>query len=138
MQMITTRRAESRSISIAAPPSAVLDVVGDPLRLPEWAPRFARAVRADGDRWLVDNGTDDEFPIVVRVSRQHGTVDLLGPVDPPSGAFTRVIHNGHGSEYLFTLFFPDGTDDAAIAAQMATVEDELQTVRALSEDGQPG
>jgi hypothetical protein len=133
MQTITTRRAETRSISIAAPPSAVLDVVGDPLRLPEWAPRFARAVRADGDRWLVDNGTDAEFPIRVRVSRELGTMDLLRPTDPPSGAFSRVVHDGRGSEYLFTLFFPDGTDEAAIAAQMATVEDELQTIRALSE-----
>ena len=133
MQIIATRRAETRSISIAAPPSAVLDVVGDPLRLPEWAPRFARAVRADGDRWLVDNGTGDEFPIIVRVSREFGTMDLLAPTDPPSGAFTRVIHNGRGSEYLFTLFFPDGADDAAIAGQMAAVEDELRTIRALSE-----
>jgi hypothetical protein len=133
MQTITTVHAETRSISIAAAPSAVLDVVGDPLRLPEWAPAFARAVRPDGDRWLVDNGTDDEFPIVVRVSRELGTVDLLRPTDPPSGAFSRAVHNGHGSEYLFTLFFGDAIDEAAIAAQMATVEDELQTIRALSE-----
>lgn len=133
MQIITTRRAETRSISIAAPPSAVLDVVGDPLRLPEWAPRFARTVRADGDRWLIDNGADDEFPIIVRVSRELGTVDLLRPTDPPSGAFTRVIHNGHGSEYLFTLFFAEDADDAAVAAQMVTVGGELQTIRALSE-----
>ena len=128
-----TRRAETRSISIAAPPSAVLDLVGDPLRLPDWAPRFARGVRADGDRWLIDNGVDAEFPIIMRVSRELGTVDLLRPTDPPSGAFTRVVHNGHGSEYLFTLFFPDGTEEAMIAAQMSTVEEELETIRTLSE-----
>lgn len=133
MKIITTRRAETRSISMLVPPSAVFDVVGDPLRLPEWAPRFACAVRADGDRWLVDNGMDDEFPIMVRVSRELGTMDLLGSMDPPSGAFTRVVPNGRGSEYLFTLFFPDGTDEAAIAAQMAIVEDELQTIRAITE-----
>lgn len=133
MRIITTRRAETRSISILAPPSAVFDLVGDPLRLPEWAPHFARAVRADGDRWLVDNGTDGEFPIVVRVSRELGTMDLLGSIDPPTGAFTRVIPNGRGSEYLFTLFFSDGVDEPAIAAQMAIVEDELQTIRAISE-----
>src|SRR4051812_46525936 len=132
MQTMATNRAETRSISIQAPPSAVLDIVDDPLRLPEWAPRFARSVRADGDRWLIDNGTDDEFPIVVRVSRELGTMDLLRPTDPPSGAFTRVVHNGRGSEYVFTLFFPDGTDEAAVAAQMATVEVELETIRALS------
>ena len=41
--------------------------------------------------------------------------------------------NGDGSEYLFTLFFPDGTDEDAIATQMAVVEEELRTIRALCE-----
>ena len=132
MQMITTGHAETRSTSIAAPPSAVLDVVGDPLRLPDWAPNFAQAVRPDGDGWLIDNGTS-EFRIAVRVSREHGTVDLLAPTGPPAGAFMRVVHNGQGSELLFTLFFPHGTDKAAITTQMATVEDELETVRTLCE-----
>jgi len=132
MPTIVTHRSETRSIAIAAPPEAVLAVVGNPLRLPEWAPAFARAVRSDGDGWLVDNGAT-EFRIAVRVDAEHGTVDLLAPSSPPAGAFTRVVHNGQGSEYLFTLFFPEGTDEAAITAQMETVESELATVRALSE-----
>ena len=36
-------------------------------------------------------------------------------------------------EYSFTPFFPDGTPETAIARQMATVEDELETVRSLCE-----
>jgi hypothetical protein len=38
-----------------------------------------------------------------------------------------------GSEYLFTLVFPDGTPEIAISRQMAAVEDELVAVRALCE-----
>ena len=53
--------------------------------------------------------------------------------DPTRGAFTRVVHNHGGSEYLFTLFSPDGISETAIARQMATVEDELETVRSLRE-----
>ncbi len=127
-----TGPAETRSISIAAPPEAVLAVVGDPYRLPEWAPNFATAVQQEGDHWLIGSG-DAQFPIAVRVSEDHGTVDLLSTTDPTRGAFTRVVHNQDGSEYLFTLSFPAGTDPQAIRAQMATVESELETVRALVE-----
>jgi hypothetical protein len=44
-----------------------------------------------------------------------------------------VLPNGAGSRYLFTLFFPADTPDAAVAQQMAVVQDELETVRALCE-----
>jgi hypothetical protein len=132
MPTITLGPAETRSISIAAPPGAVLAVVGDPYRLPDWAPAFASAVEAEGDHWLIGSG-DARFAIGVRVSAEQGTVDLLRPNDESLGARMRVLHNHAGSELVFTLVFPAGTESAAIAAQMATVESELETVRALVE-----
>jgi hypothetical protein len=132
MHTNTTSRAESRSISIAAPPAAVLALVADPRRLPEWAPGFARGVQPDGDDWLIDTG-EGQARITIRASHEHGTVDLLRAADPTRGAFSRVVHNHDGSEYLFTLVFPDGTAETAISRQMATVEDELEAVRALCE-----
>jgi uncharacterized protein YndB with AHSA1/START domain len=132
MHTTTPDRAGTRTISIAAPPETVLALVADARRLPDWAPAFARAVQPDGDDWLIDTG-DGQARITVRVSPEHGTVDLLAANDPTRGAFTRVVHNGEGSEYLFMLLFPHGTPDAAIAQQMATVEGELETVRALCE-----
>jgi hypothetical protein len=134
MQTIRTSRAETRSISIGAPPSVVLGLVADPRRLPEWAPNFAQSVEPAGEDWMIDTGAG-EVRIAVRVSPEHGTMDLLGAQDPTRGAFTRVVHNHQGSEYLFTLFFPDGTEEAAVAQQMATVEEELRTVKALCEAG---
>jgi uncharacterized protein YndB with AHSA1/START domain len=125
-----TNRCETRSISIDAPPDAVLDLVGDARTLPRWAPAFARDVRPDGEQWLINRGAD-EARIEVRVSREHGTVDIVSAANPRRGAFTRVIPNGAGSEYLFTLFFPDGTSEEAVAAQMAVVEGELRAVRDL-------
>jgi hypothetical protein len=132
MQTTLPDRTETRTIAIAAPPEVVLGVVGDAERLPEWAPGFARAVRPDGERWIVDNG-DAEFPIRLRVAAEFGTVDILGPAEPPRGAFARVLPSGEGSEFLFTLSFPEDTEEATVAAQMRTVEAELRTVRALSE-----
>jgi uncharacterized protein YndB with AHSA1/START domain len=122
-------RTESRSITIAAPPATVFGYVADPRNLPVWAPAFASAVRPDGKRWIV-TGDAGEFPILVRASEEHGTVDLVSAVDRDQGAFTRVLPNDDGAEYQFTLFFPDGTDEAIVAAQMTTVEQELEAVRA--------
>lgn len=134
MHMIPLRRAETRTITIAAAPAAVLDLVADPSNLPRWAPNFARSVRPEGNDWLVDSSAG-EARISVRVSREHGTVDLVAAADPGRGAFSRVVPNGGGSEYLFTLVFADGTEETAVARQMAVVEEELRTVRALCEAG---
>jgi hypothetical protein len=128
MRMIS----ETRTISIGAPPEAVLDVVGDARRLPSWAPAFAPTVRPDGAHWVVGDG-ERQFRIAVRVDREHGTVDLLSAEDDRRGAFARVLPNGAGSEFLFTLFFPPATGEDAVARQMAVVEEELRTVRALCE-----
>jgi hypothetical protein len=132
MPTIATSRAETRTISIPAPPAAVFAIVADGARLPDWAPAFAPAAEpAGGDRWLIGAG-DGRFPIRLRADAEHGTVDLLSPDDDTVGAFLRVLPNRGGSELLFTLFFGADAEPAAIDAQMATVEGELATVRALA------
>jgi hypothetical protein len=124
-----TNRSETRQISIQAPPAAILDLVGDARALPRWAPNFATTVQPDGDHWIV-NG---ELHIDLRVDRTYGTIDILRVEHPQTGAYSRVVPNGEGSEFLFTLFFPDGSEDAAVTRQMEVVEEELRTIRALCE-----
>jgi hypothetical protein len=130
MQM-HTNRSETRQISIQAPPETVLDLVGDPRALPRWAPNFATTVEPDGEHWTV-NG---ELGIHLRVDRELGTADILRTSNLRTGAYSRVIPNGEGSEFLFTLFFPDGTEEAAVRRQMEVVEEELLTIRSLCEAG---
>jgi hypothetical protein len=132
MHINSLGRAETRSISIAAPPETVLQLVGDPRRLPDWAPAFALAAEPDGQDWLIHSG-EGQFRIRVQVSLEHGTVDLVLPKDPSRGARMRVLHNEDGSEFVFTLVFPAGADEESITRQMTTVETELHTVRALCE-----
>lgn len=124
-----TNRSETRSISIQATPETVLDVVGDARTLPRWAPNFARTIWADDGHWVI-NG---DARIDVRVGYEHGTVDIVSVEDPARGAFSRVVPNGDGSEYLFTLFFGDAAGEDDVAKQMAVVEEELRAVRALCE-----
>jgi hypothetical protein len=123
---------QTRSIAIAAPPEAVVEVLADGTRLPEWAPQFANEARAEGDHWVIDSG-GQPFRIRIKASADFGTVDIVSADDERIGSFSRVIPNGEGSEFLFTLLFPQGTDQAAIDAQMAVVEGELETVRSLVE-----
>jgi hypothetical protein len=125
-------RSQTRSISIAAAPRTVFDLVSDPSALPRWAPGFARSARPAGDHWVIEND-QGESRIVVRSSREHGTVDILSADDPSQGAYSRVLPNGTGSEYQFTLQFPPDAAEDAITEQMAVVDAELQAVRALCE-----
>src|SRR4051812_27854609 len=131
---VHTNRSETRQISIEAAPDQVLDVVGDARTLPRWAPKFATTIRPDGEHWVVN----EELTVDVHVDRAHGTVDIVSPADPRLGAFTRVVPNGAGSEYLFTLFFPEAAGEDAIATQMAVVEEELCAMRALAQPGARG
>jgi len=130
MHTISLGRAETRSISIAAPPENVLRLLGEPRMLPEWAPAFAEAVEPADPDWLINPGPG-EFRIRARVSAEYGTVDLLDPRDLRRGAHMRVLSNGDGSELLFTLVFPASVDKQSIGQQMATVEAELRAVRDL-------
>ena len=129
------QRSDTQSISIDASREAVLALVSDPTAFPRWASGFARAVRVDGPDWLVDTG-ECEVRLRVRVSPEHGTVDYLVAAALPErevGAFSRVVPNGRGCDYIFTRFFPHGIGAVELADERAVVAVELQTVRALCE-----
>src|ERR1700750_1321474 len=111
------QRSDTQAISIDAPPCAVIDLVSDAAEFPRWAAGFARAVQVDGDDWIVDTG-EGEGRLFVRVSREIG-------------AFSRVVPNGRGSDFVFTQFFADDMGEAELADQRAVTAVELQTVRAL-------
>ena len=129
----------THSVSIAARAQVVLEFLADPRELPRWAPVFARAVRPDGDRWIVDTG-QGETAIRVRVSREHGTVDFLdadAPAGTDRGAFTRVVGNRRESQLMFTRFFPATTSADEVERQKAVVDQELRTVQSLCEAANP-
>jgi hypothetical protein len=69
-----------------------------------------------------------------RFSSPIPTTSLAGRLRSPARcAFSRVLPNGDGSEYLFTLLFAPDVDETAVEAQMAVVDQELEAVRALCE-----
>jgi hypothetical protein len=129
MTSIETGRAETRTITVAAAPASVVAYLADARHLPEWAPAFAPAVEHEqGDVWRIP---DEAGPrqVAVKVAKDHGVVDFVGVDAPNLGLFTRVVPNLAGAEVIFSLFFPEGTEPAAVDAQMAVVDRELEAVR---------
>ena len=121
-------RAETRTISVSAPPARVFAYLSDARRLPEWAPGFATTVEHDhGDAWRVG---EDARPVAVKAAADHGVVDFVSADAPNLGLFARVVPNLAGAELIFSLFFPEDTEPAAVDAQMAVVDQELRAVRA--------
>ena len=127
-------RAETRSITIAASPRDVLRFVADPRNLPRWAPGFAPAVLEREGHWFV-SGEHREFEIVVLASDELGTFDLWPAADARRGIRTRVLANGDGTEYVFTILMEDDIDQAGLTGQIEVIEQELATVRDLMEAG---
>jgi hypothetical protein len=127
-------RAETRSITIHAPPEDVLRFVADPFNLPRWAPGFAPSVHERDGRWFIV-GDFGEREIVVTVSVEQGTFDLWPASDPRRGIRTRVIAAGDDCEYVFTLLIDDGLDPEALAEQLRVVEQELADLRGLVHKG---
>ncbi|WIY06510.1 hypothetical protein QRX60_22660 [Amycolatopsis mongoliensis] len=122
-------RAETRTISLATPPERVFAYLADARHLPEWAPGFAPAVEHDhGDVWRIP---DERGPrhVAVKAAKEQGVVDFVSPDAPNLGLFARVVPNLTGAELIFSLFFPEGTEPAAVDAQMAVVDRELEAVR---------
>ncbi|HET6704687.1 SRPBCC family protein [Amycolatopsis sp.] len=128
-------RAETRTISVAAPPARVVEYLADPRHLPEWAPNFATAVDHDHDDiWRVHTESGPQR-VAVRVAAEHGVVDVVSADAPNLGLFTRVVPNLTGAELIFSLFFPTDTEPSAVDAQMAVVGEELRAVRDRVESG---
>src|SRR6266550_1974227 len=67
--MPTILQSDTQAISIQAPPELVLDLIAEPRNLPRWAPDFARAVRPEGELWIVDTG-EGEVRRRIRVARE--------------------------------------------------------------------
>jgi uncharacterized protein YndB with AHSA1/START domain len=130
-------RAETRTISVAAPPERVVEYLSDARRIPEWAPGFATAVAHEHDDvWRVETGAGSQR-VVVRAAPEHGVVDVVSADAPHLGLFTRVVPNLTGAEVVFSLFFPEDTEPSAVDAQLTVLDEELRTVREHVEAGAP-
>jgi len=127
-------RADTQTVTIKVPRSEVLRFVADGANLPRWAIGFAKAVAREGDAWLVTTA-HGKVPTRIAVDEAGGTVDFhmdMGPAGN-AAAFTRIVPNGHGSEFVFTQFQGEGVPDDVFDQLVAAVGHELTALKALLE-----
>jgi hypothetical protein len=129
-----TFRSDTRSISIDAAPETVFRFVSDPTNLPSWAVGFCRAIRRakDSNHWIVTTA-QGEMPIRYDTNDSLGTIDFVFSPAPgvEVSAFSRVIANGQGSEYVFTQHQSGGMPDDVFEGQIRALVEELQVLRGL-------
>ena len=127
-------RADTKTISIDAPPGKVLSFLKAPENLPRWAVGFAKSVRRDADGWYVKTG-QGEMGISIDVDERTGVVDFR--MRPAPGvevlAASRVIPRGSGTEYAFTQFQAPGMPDEAFKQSVQALEHEFTVLKALLE-----
>jgi hypothetical protein len=132
---VTTTRSDTRAVTIDAAATAVFEFVADPQNLPCWAVGFCRAIRRDSealDRWIVTTA-QGELPIRYVTDPALGVIDFyLSPAPGvEAGAFSRVVPNGEGAEYIFTQFQAPGVPDEVFDTQVHALVEELHVLRSL-------
>jgi Polyketide cyclase / dehydrase and lipid transport len=127
-------RADTQTVTIQAVPEAVLGFVADGANLPRWAIGFAKSVARSGDAWVVTTG-QGAVPTTISCDDAAGTVDFrmdMG-LDADSVAYTRVLPNEAGTEFVFTQFQEPHVLDDVFEQLVAAVGHELTTLKAILE-----
>ena len=126
---------EHISIYIARPPAEVYEFASDPRNLPRWAAGLARSeVRRDGDEWIADAPFGK---VRVRFVQPNSFGVMDHDVTLESGVTIhnpmRILPNGEGSEFVFTLIRQSGASDEQFAQDKAAVESDLKTLKGVLE-----
>lgn len=125
------------SIFIARSPSEVYAFASNPANLPRWAAGLARSeVKRDGDVWVAD-APFGKAKIKFAATNNLGVMDHEVALD--SGAVVnnpmRVVPNGNGSEFIFTLMRQLEMSEQQFADDASAVAKDLKTLKALLERG---
>ena len=117
-------------------PAEVYAFASDPRNLPRWAAGLTRSeIQKDGDdEWIADAPFGR---VRVKFAPQNSFGVMDHDVTLPSGVTVhnpmRVVPNGEGSEFVFTLIRRPGMTDAELASDKAAVERDLNTLKNLLE-----
>jgi hypothetical protein len=123
------------SIYIARRPNDVYEFASDPRNLPRWAAGLARAeVAKDRDAWIA------EAPfgrVKIKFAQRNALGVMDHDVELESGVIVhnpmRVVPNGEGSEFIFTLFRQPQMPAEQFAEDKLAVEKDLRTLKELLE-----
>ena len=118
-------------------PAEVYAFAANPENLPAWAAGLARSeVRKAGDAWVAE-APFGKVKIRFAEANTFGIMDH--DVELDSGVIVhnpmRVVPNGDGSEFIFTLFRQPGMSEEQFADDAQAVARDLQTLKEILEGG---
>jgi uncharacterized protein YndB with AHSA1/START domain len=132
--MTGTFEARTISMTIERPPGEFYAFAVVPENLPRWASGLGTSGAREGADWVSQM---ELGPVRVRLVARNDLGVLDHDVTLPGGEVVhnpmRVVPNGSGSEVSFTLFRRPGVTDEALAADAATIERDLATLKRLVE-----
>jgi hypothetical protein len=128
----TTLPSDTQAVSIDGRANDVFDFLAEPTNLPKWAVGFCHSIRRDGERWVVSTATG-QVAIRYVTDRALGVIDFYISPSPgiEAAAFSRVLSNGSGAEYVFTQFQTPGMTDEAFDGQVQALVEELRILQGL-------
>jgi hypothetical protein len=118
--------SDTQTITLPVSADEAFVFLAEPENLPRWAVGFARGIRREGDAWIVQTA-QGEMSVRVVADAVQGTIDFHLAVAPglEAVAYSRVVPNDSGAEYVFTQFQLPGMADEVFAAQRAALAEEL-------------
>ncbi|MGH7702789.1 MAG: SRPBCC family protein [Gemmatimonadales bacterium] len=125
-------RSHTEAVTLSVSRETGFDFLSDPEALPLWAVGFCRSIRREGNRWLVGTA-HGEMEIEFRTDRARGTIDfhMLPAPGVESVAYSRLVPNGSGAEYVFTFFQAPGMTDDLFQNQVTALGEELQVLKGV-------
>lgn len=126
---------EHISIYIHRAPADVYAYASNPQNLPLWAAGLARfEVTKQGDAWVAE-APFGKVKIKFAQANKFGVLDH--DVELESGVVVhnpmRVVPNGEGSEFMFTLLRQPGMSNEQFAADAQAVTEDLRALKTLLE-----
>ena len=124
--------ADTQTVTLPVSFEEAFAFLAEPENLSRWAVGFARSIRREGDDWIVQTA-QGEMPIRVVADAVRGTIDFQMRVAPglEAVAYSRVVPNDSGAEYVFTQIQMPGMTDEVFAAQRAALTEELASLPIL-------
>lgn len=123
------------SITIARHPSDVYDFASNPENLPRWAAGLAGSeIEREGAAWVAE-APFGKVKIKFVEQNKFGVMDH--DVELDSGVVVhnpmRVVPNGDGSEFIFTLLRQPDMSDSQFAEDKLAIEKDLSALKEILE-----
>lgn len=125
--------AHTESVTLEAPFAKAFAYLSNPAHLPEWANVYCQHIERSSDEWIAQT-VIGRLGIRYQCDRASGTIDIVSIMEPgmEDTAYTRLIPNGTGSEFLFTFFRSDDMTDEIFDSQRWGLREELRSLRAIA------